>query len=94
MWGYLYFVCFILYVLYCIFSFTNVRYCLLDARGGYFGLLIELKADKTCKTSEYQDKWIDDLKEQGYMAGVCYGAEHAISVLEKYLSLPRTKASV
>lgn len=60
------------------------------ARGGYFGLFIELKSDKTCKASEHQLKWIDDLKEQGYMAGVCYGAEHAIRVLERYLSQPRT----
>ncbi len=61
------------------------------ARGGYFGLYIEMKADKSCKTSKYQEEWIEDLRKEGYQAGVCYGFEHAIKVLEKYLSQPRTK---
>lgn len=68
--------------------------CLPVPRGGYCGLFIEMKAGKGCKTSKSQDKWIDALKKQGYMAGVCYGAEHAISVLTKYLSQPKTKMSV
>lgn len=67
---------------------------LASGHGGYFGLYIELKADKTCKASEHQLKWIENLKAQGYMAGVCYGAEHAIKVLERYLSQPKTKVSV
>lgn len=64
------------------------------ARGGHFGLYLELKSDKTCKLSERQKEWIMDLREQGYSAGVCYGAEEAIRVLEKYLSQPKTKVSV
>lgn len=64
------------------------------ARGGYFGLYIELKADENGKVSEHQKKWLKDLKEQGYMAGVCYGAEEAISVIKKYLSMPKTKVCV
>lgn len=68
--------------------------CLPVARGGYFGLYIELKADEKGKVSEHQKKWIEDLKKQGYMAGVCYGAEHAIRVLTKYLSQPPTKVCV
>ena len=61
------------------------------ARGGYFGLYIELKADRNCKTSKNQEEWIDNLRKEGYHAGVCYGFEHAILVIEKYLSLPRTQ---
>ena len=60
------------------------------ARGGYFGLYIELKADKNCKTSKNQELWIDDLRKEGYHAGVCYGFEDAVRVIEKYLSLPKT----
>ena len=60
------------------------------ARGGYFGLYIELKADKNCKTSKNQELWIDDLRKEGYYADVCYGFEHAVRVIEKYLSMPKT----
>ena len=39
------------------------------ARGGYFGLYIELKADKNCKTSKNQELWIDDLRKEGKKEG-------------------------
>ena len=67
---------------------------LASPHAGFCGLYIELKSDKTCKVSDNQKEWIEGLKEQGYMAGVCYGAEHAIKVIERYLSQPRTKLSV
>ena len=68
--------------------------CLPVARGGYFGLYIELKADKNCKTSDHQKKWIENLLKQGYQSGVCYGFEDAVKVLEMYLSLPKTQVLV
>ena len=61
---------------------------------GFAGLYLELKVDKSCKISDNQKKWIEMLREQGYKAGVCYGAEHAIKVIENYVSQPRTKLSV
>ena len=67
---------------------------LASPRAGFCGLYIELKADKTCPVGEKQKEWIDGLRKQGYQAGVCYGAEHAIQVLERYLSQPKTKLSV
>lgn len=59
------------------------------ARNGYFGLYIELKAGKN-KTSEEQNKWIKQLKEQGYFVTVCYGWQEAKEVLEQYLMQAKT----
>lgn len=67
---------------------------LASPHAGFCGLYIELKSDKTCKLSDNQKEWIEGLRKQGYQAGVCYGAEHAIRVIENYLSQPRTKLSV
>ena len=64
------------------------------ARGGYFGLYIELKADEKGKVSKNQEEWIKALRDQGYRAGVCYGADQAIYVIKKYLSLPKTEIVV
>jgi len=60
---------------------------LLDvARGGYHGLRIELKRDdgKSNPTAE-QQRWLDNLAEQGYMAMVCHGWWEAASVIVGYL---------
>ena len=54
------------------------------ARGGFYGLFIEMKI-KPNKTTENQDKWIAALKEQGYAVEVCYGWRAASQVLEAYL---------
>jgi len=62
----------------------------------YHGLYIELKRARKrlkngkttvshTKVSQEQEKWIQKLKEQGYYALVCYGAEEAIEVIEKYM---------
>ena len=40
----------------------------------------------------YDKEWA--LRDQGYRAGVCYGADQAISVIKKYLSLPKTEIVV
>ena len=54
-------------------------------KGSFYGLWIELKVGKN-KTSENQDKWIDELCSQGYRCEVCYGFDEAVSVLKGYLS--------
>lgn len=58
--------------------------CLPVARGGYHGLYIELKALDGKPTRE-QIGWIGNLKQQGYYAVVCAGADRAIRVIEEYL---------
>ena len=60
--------------------------CLPTARGGYHGLYIELKA-KNGKPSEKQKDFIKNVRAEGYLAGICYGADEAIKIIEKYLNL-------
>lgn len=58
---------------------------LLVARGGFHGLLIELKRTKESTTSAEQKEWIKWHLEQGYHAVVCKGWLEARSVIENYL---------
>jgi len=59
------------------------------ARGGYFGLYIEMKS-LNGETSFDQRKIIKLLSEQGYLAVVCHGATEAIDTLKKYTAWPIT----
>lgn len=49
----------------------------------HYGLFIEMKYGKN-KLTEYQKEWIDYLNKVGYLAVVCYSAEDALYILEKY----------
>lgn len=62
--------------------------CLPVARGKWHGLYIELKAGRN-KTTQLQDMWLEKLREQDYVAEVCYGWRQAAEVLEKYLEWGR-----
>lgn len=54
----------------------------------FHGLWIELKRrGKGTIVSFDQDMWIKRLTQQGYVAGVCYGWEHAAKIIIKYLNL-------
>ena len=55
------------------------------ARNNYHGLFIEMKAGKG-KTSENQNKWINELKMQGYCVEVAKGCNIAIEILKNYLT--------
>ena len=57
---------------------------LMKANAKYHGLFIEMKALKG-KVSDEQKYFIEQAKEQGYAAEVCYGFEQAQSVILKYL---------
>lgn len=50
----------------------------------YHGLFIELKVGKN-KTTESQDEFINYVRNNGYMAKVCYGADDAIRTILNYL---------
>ena len=63
---------------------------ILEARGGYFGLFIEIKLDKRCYASQYQKDWIEDLKDRGYMAQICKGYDECIDLLESYFINKKT----
>ena len=65
------------------------------ARGGFFGLFVEMKRPAVGKqragvTSSAQRDWIRDLREQGYRVEIAFGWEQAAEILEKYLSWPKT----
>jgi hypothetical protein len=60
--------------------------CLPVARKGYHGLYIEMKRRKGGKISAEQAQMLGDLREQGYCAWVCKGANDAIELITEYLS--------
>lgn len=59
--------------------------CVPVAKQGYHGLFIEMKYGKG-KTSPAQDRWIELLTDNGYLARVCWGADEAINLLQWYFS--------
>ena len=59
------------------------------ARGGYFGLYIELKVGDN-QPSESQAFWLDALTEQGYLATACWGTDDAWDTIVEYLQMPKT----
>ncbi|OGO90326.1 MAG: hypothetical protein A2Y17_12215 [Clostridiales bacterium GWF2_38_85] len=61
-----------------------------SARGGYFGLFIEMKI-KGNKPTENQKEWLSALQARGYYVAVCYGWEPASKLVEEYLSLKPTE---
>lgn len=58
--------------------------CLPVARGGYFGLYIELKVGSN-KPTKLQNEWLCNLNKQGYLATVCYSWQQAAEILMAYL---------
>lgn len=54
------------------------------ARGGYHGLFIELKAPGG-RASNYQKKFINLIRNQGYRAEICFGWEQASQVILSYI---------
>ena len=53
-------------------------------RGGYHGLWIEMKAPEGT-LSMAQKEWLEAMKDQGYVGFVCYGADEACDIIEKYI---------
>jgi hypothetical protein len=60
--------------------------CLPVARGGYYGLYIELKF-RTNQPTPDQANWLDRLTNQGYLAVAAWGADEAIEILIEYLDI-------
>ena len=61
---------------------------LFEARGGFFGLMLELK-EKAYPTKE-QKEWIDAMNERGYCARITRGIDETINVIDEYLIKDRT----
>ena len=58
--------------------------CLSVARGGFFGLYVEMKRNGGRCTPE-QKAFHEDLRAQGYRVEVCYGAQAAIDTITHYM---------
>lgn len=65
------------------------------ARGGYFGLYIEFKAEPPfdAAVSPSQDAYLQALSDQGYLAIVCRGHIDALEAIRAYLLQPQTKVA-
>ena len=62
------------------------------ARGGWFGLRIEMKRVGGGRESKAQRDVRSRLEGQGYRCVVCHGWPSGIAALEAYLALPPTRA--
>lgn len=60
--------------------------CLPVARQGWHGLFIELKYGRN-KPTEYQEAWLEQLTEQGYLAVAAWGWQEAADVIREYLGM-------
>lgn len=56
-----------------------------EARGGYFGLFIEVKQRGGYPTKE-QKHWIEELNKKGYYACCKKGLDSIIEVIDEYLN--------
>jgi hypothetical protein len=61
-------------------------YCLWVARGGYHGLVFEMKRQDGAAPKGDQEDWLLALTEEGYYATACYGWIPARDLLEAYLA--------
>lgn len=57
-----------------------------SAHCGYHGLYIEMKRTKGGRVSDEQNKFIEEVTEQGYAAFVCKGFEAAREIILAYLT--------
>ena len=61
-----------------------------EARGGYFGLFIEIK-QKGGYPTKNQKSWIDDLNERGYLACCLKGLDAILAAIDSYLIMKETQ---
>lgn len=60
--------------------------CVPVPKGRFHGFYIEMKVDNN-KPSNDQMKWLKILKNNGYATAICYSADEAIKLIEKYMKL-------
>ena len=63
---------------------------IMEARGGWFGLLIEVKTG-TGDVSEEQRRFIHRAERENYVTRISRSVEEIIAAIEDYLVLPRTR---
>jgi len=67
--------------------------------GGYLGLVLEFKtperkSERDGGLSEQQMEFLRAARMQGYMAAVAYGADDAVSIVSRYLVMPKTQSMI
>jgi hypothetical protein len=62
-----------------------------EARGGYYGLFIEIKTHKG-RATEVQKEWIDDLNERGYKAVIGKGLGECLQTIDDYMNQKPTRS--
>ena len=60
--------------------------CLPVARNGKHGLYVEMKWGKN-KTTDKQDWWLEQVRQQGYETAVCWTAEEAMDTIAGYVGV-------
>lgn len=60
------------------------------AKQGYHGLFIEMKVGYN-KPTKNQERWIELLRKNGYLAKTCWGAKEAIDLITNYMYLEEIK---
>lgn len=55
-------------------------------RQQFHGLYVEMKWGKNT-TTEKQDWWLEQLRQQGYKTAVCWSAEEAMDVIANYMGI-------
>lgn len=55
-------------------------------RQQFHGLYVEMKWGKNT-TTEKQDWWLEQLRQQGYETAVCWSAEEAMDVIANYMGI-------
>lgn len=63
------------------------------ARGGYHGLAIEMKYDDGTVKPE-QKQWLKTLSKEGYACAVCWSADEAIKIIERYNACTPTPTGI
>jgi hypothetical protein len=66
---------------------------IMEARGGYFGLFLELKLNKTRRASPAQTAWLMDLNIRGYKAALVTGFDECIDTIDGYFKEKQTESS-
>lgn len=62
------------------------------ARGGYFGMRIEVKSKgKKVKDGSLQEQWLEKLNEEGYHAVWTRGVAETMDAIKEYMALPATE---
>ena len=56
------------------------------SRQQFHGLYVEMKWGKN-KTTDKQDWWLEQLRQQGYKTAVCWSAEEAMDVIADYMGI-------